>query len=145
MRNRLLFFIFLVFAICSCNCNCQQKESSLPSNHKDVIRVGQIVKLKPECIEKYKELHADGNSGVRHLLTKYNIRNFSIFLQQFPDGNWYEFGYYEYWGDDLEADMAKLNAEPENSKWLEMCDPMQEGVFPEDKGWKRVNGVYFNY
>ena len=42
-----------------------------------------------------------------------------------PDGNWYEFGYYEYSGDNFEADMAALDQEPRNIAWHKICDPMQ--------------------
>ena len=73
------------------------------------------------------------------------MRNFSIFITQFADGEWYEFGYYEYWGDDLEGDMAKLDAEPENIEWLKRCDPTQEGILPGQKGWKMMDRLYFNY
>ena len=52
------------------------------------------------------------------------MSNFSIFLHEI-DGNWYEFGYYEYTGDDYEGDMAKLAAEPRNQAWLKVCDAMQ--------------------
>ena len=72
----------------------------------EVKRIGMVIKLKPEVLTEYKRLHADSYSGVRDLLTKYNMRNFNIFLHQLDDGNWYEFGYYEYVGDDYEASLC---------------------------------------
>ncbi|UCC23162.1 MAG: L-rhamnose mutarotase, partial [Planctomycetota bacterium] len=69
-----------------------------------VKRVGMVVGIRPEKIDEYKALHADDKPGVRDLLTKYNMHNFSIFLHEI-DGKYYEFGYYEYTGDDFEADM----------------------------------------
>jgi L-rhamnose mutarotase len=113
--------------------------------HKNIKRVGMVVKVKKEWLEEYEQLHADNHAGVRHLLTKYHMRNFSIFMVQLADGEWYEFGYYEYWGTDLEGDMAKLNSDPENMKWLELCDPMQEGILPGQKGWKVMDTIYYNY
>ena len=113
--------------------------------HEEVKRVGMVVKVKKDMLEEYKKVHADDNPGVRHLLEKYHLRNFNIFLVQLADGEWYEFGYYEYWGDDFEGDMAKLDAEPENTAWLEMCDPMQEGILPDQEGWKVMERIYFNY
>jgi L-rhamnose mutarotase len=105
-------------------------------------RVGMVVKLKPECVDAYRELHAASNAGVRDLLSKYHMQNFNIFLHQIgPD--WYEFGYYEYSGTDFEADMALLAQEPRNQAWLEICDPMQvplEGA----KSWVDMECVYFN-
>jgi L-rhamnose mutarotase len=110
---------------------------------KEVKRVGMVIKIKPEFIEEYKALHADSNAGVRDLLTEANMHNFSIFLHQLDDGNWYEFGYYEYTGDDFEADMAKLDKHPRNIEWLEICDPMQVPLEGYD-GWAEMEQVYFN-
>ena len=128
---------------------CKQKESEtdkIPETHKEaaeIKRVGMVIKLKPECIEEYKALHADSNPGVRDLLVKANMRNFSIFLHQLDDGNYYEFGYYEYHGDDFEADMAKLAKEDRNIEWLKICDPMQVPLEGES-GWAEMEQVYFN-
>ena len=70
-----------------------------------VKRIGMVVGIKPEIIAKYRRFHADSNAGVRDLLAKYHMHNFSIFLQPI-EGKWYEFGYYEYSGNDFDADMA---------------------------------------
>ena len=110
---------------------------------KEVKRVGMVIKIKPECIEDYKAIHSDSNAGVRDLLIEANMRNFSIFLHQLDDGNWYEFGYYEYTGDDFEGDMAKLEANPRNIEWMKVCEPMQiplEGY----ESWAEMDEVYFN-
>ena len=109
---------------------------------KNIKRVGMVVGINPDVIEEYKRLHADNYAGVRDLLTKYHMHNFSIFLQEI-DGKWYEFGYYEYTGDDFEGDMAKLDKEPRNSEWLKVCDPMQIPL-PGEKGWTVMERVYFN-
>ena len=109
---------------------------------KKVKRVGMVVGLRPDAIAEYKRLHADDNAGVRDLLTKYNMHNFSIFLHKIG-GKWYEFGYYEYTGDDFEGDMAKLDAEPRNKEWLKVCDPMQVPL-PGETGWAVMERVYFN-
>jgi len=110
---------------------------------KPVKRVGMVIGIKPEKIDQYKRLHAAGNRGVRDLLNKYHMHNFSIFLQQMPDGKWYEFGYYEYRGDDFQGDMARLAKEPRNIKWLKICDPMQVPL-PGSDGWTEMEQVYFN-
>jgi L-rhamnose mutarotase len=105
-------------------------------------RVGMVIQLRPEKLEEYKRLHADANPGVRDLLVKYHLRNFSIFLQQI-EGKWYEFGYYEYTGKDFDGDMARLDAEPRNTEWLKVCDPMQMPL-PGAKSWTKMERVYFN-
>jgi L-rhamnose mutarotase len=107
-----------------------------------VKRVGMVTQLRSDKLEEYKRLHADANAGVRDLLTKYHMRNFSIYLQQI-DGKWYEFGYYEYTGKDFTADMSKLDKEPRNIEWLKVCDPMQVPL-PGAKGWTQMERAYFN-
>jgi len=107
-----------------------------------VKRVGMVIKLKPECVEEYRRLHADSNSGVRDLLGKYHMRNFNIFLHRIG-GEWFEFGYYEYTGEDFDADMAALAAEPRNQAWLEICDPMQLPLTGQ-AGWTDMEPVYYN-
>lgn len=139
-RFLIISCIFLTSMACSHSDQNINKEW-----HKNVKRVGMVVKIKKEYLEEYKKLHAENNPGVRHLLKKYGMRNFSIYLIQLADGEWYEFGYYEYWGDNLEEDMKKLDAEPENQKWLELCDPMQEGILPGQEGWKMMERIYYNY
>ncbi len=106
-------------------------------------RVGMVIKIKPEQIDEYKALHADSNAGIRDLLVKANMRNFSIFLQKLDDGNYYEFGYYEYTGTDFKADMATLAKEERNIEWLKVCDPMQLPLEGYD-GWAEMEQVYYN-
>jgi L-rhamnose mutarotase len=126
------------------NPTSNQEISVEVQNHKDVKRVGMVIKIKPDRIQKYLKLHSDTNPGVRDLLTKYHMRNFSIFLTQLEDGNYYEFGYYEYWGKDFDEDMAALNKEPRNAEWLKVCDPMQVPIRGETS-WKKMEKIYFNY
>jgi len=129
---------------------CMQKESGTDKNIKaneastDIKRVGMVIKLKPEYIDEYRALHAASYPGVRDLLLKANMRNFSIFLHQLDDGNYYEFGYYEYHGDDFESDMAKLAKEDRNIEWLKVCDPMQVPLDGYD-GWAEMEQVYYNH
>jgi len=119
-----------------------ETQSTATPKPDPIKRVGMVVGLRPECIDEYKRLHADSHAGVRDLLSKYHIRNFSIFLQQI-DGKWYEFAYYEYTGSDYEGDMARLAQEPRNIEWLKVCDPMQIPL-PGAEGWTVMEQVYFN-
>jgi L-rhamnose mutarotase len=106
-----------------------------------VQRIGMVIGIRPEKIAEYKRLHAVSNPGVRGLLTKYHMRNFSIYLKQFDDGKYYLFGYYEYDGGNYQADMAKLGSEDANLKWLAVTDPMQI-PFQGEKGWASMEEVY---
>ena len=141
MKNTLtlLYVAALILAISS-SCNTGGEVESV---RKEVKRVGMVIKIKPEYIEEYKAIHADSIPGVRDLLIEANMRNFSIFLHQLDDGNWYEFGYYEYTGDDFEADMARLEEHPRNIEWLKVCDNMQIPLQGYD-GWAEMDQVYFN-
>lgn len=102
-----------------------------------------VIGVREDRLDEYRELHRDTHPGVRDLLAKANMRNFSIFLTTLADGNPYLFGYYEYHGDNYEADMAWLDAEPRNKEWLSMTDPMQIPL-PGHDSWKVMDEVYHN-
>ena len=138
VASALLVIVFLSGLINGCGSNSGEQAST-----KNIKRVGMVIKIKPEYIEEYKAIHSSSNAGVRDLLTKANMHNFSIFLHQLDDGNWYEFGYYEYTGEDFKADMEKLDKHPRNIEWLKVCDPMQ---VPLDgyEGWAEMEQVYYN-
>jgi L-rhamnose mutarotase len=106
-------------------------------------RIGMVIGMRPDRVAAYEALHAASHHGVRDLLTKYHMHNFSIFLHQLDNGQYYLFGYYEYSGDDYKADMAKLAAEPRNQEWLSSTDPMQMPL-PGEKSWSIMREVYFN-
>ena len=56
-----------------------------------------------------------------------NIRNYSIF---YKDG--YIFGYSKYVGNDLDADMVNLDADPTNQRWEDICQASHE--LPQNRG-----------
>ena len=141
MKNTFLVISILTLILASISsCTGSQEEEN---TREDVKRVGMVIKIKPEYIEEYIALHADSNPGVRDLLIEANMRNFSIFLHQLDDGNWYEFGYYEYTGNDFEADMARLEKHPRNIEWLKVCDPLQIPLNGYE-GWAEMEQIYFN-
>jgi L-rhamnose mutarotase len=128
--------------------SCGQNEHSASINNtadetKVTKRIGMVIGLKADKVVEYKEVHADSHPGVRDLLNKYNMQNFSIFLHQFDNGNYYLFGYYEYTGENYEADMAELAKEERNIEWLSMTDPMQIS-FGDESSWTIMEIVYYN-
>ena len=129
------------------SCHPENKNTNVDKNeiklNPEVKRIGMVIKLDSSRMKEYLSLHADSNAGVRDLLEKYNLRNFSIFITTLDDGNYYEFGYYEYTGKNFEADMAALENEPRNKEWLKICDPMQIPLKGETT-WKKMKPVYFN-
>jgi L-rhamnose mutarotase len=118
-------------------------EENTISSSPVIKRIGMVIKIDSTKIEEYLALHADSNQGVRDLLEKYHMENFSIFMTQLDDGNYYEFAYYEYTGTDFKADMAALDLEPRNKEWLKICDPMQIPLKGETS-WKQMKQIYFN-
>ncbi len=106
-------------------------------------RLGQVIVLKEECVEEYTRVHADGHPGVRDLLAKHNLHNFSIFMQT-VNSQRLLFLYGEYTGDDYEKDMAALSAEPRDIEWHKLCDPMQSTLNPLGSGWLPMECVYYN-
>jgi L-rhamnose mutarotase len=69
-----------------------------------VQRIGMVIGIKADQISAYEALHAASNPGVRDLLTKYHMHNFSIYMRRLDD-KYYLFGYYEYTGTDYKAEM----------------------------------------
>jgi L-rhamnose mutarotase len=142
------FGILIVVVSCtltSCNSGSGQnnKENSDNKVNPEMKRIGMVIKIDSSRIKEYMALHADSNPGIRDLLEKYNLKNFSIFMTRLEDGNYYEFGYYEYTGSNYEADMAALDAEPRNKEWLKLCDPMQIPLKGETS-WKKMVQIFFN-
>jgi L-rhamnose mutarotase len=96
-----------------------------------VRRFGQRIRVRSDRIEEYERLHADPWPGVLAQIHRSNIRNYSIYRHGTD-----LFAYFEYVGDDFEADMAAMAADPETQRWWAQTDAMQE-PFPDraPSGW----------
>ncbi|EFG64388.1 conserved hypothetical protein [Streptomyces sp. SPB074] len=88
-----------------------------------VRRFASVIRLRPEKEAEYRALHADAWPQVLATLTAARIGNYSIFLR---DG--LLFSYLEYYGDDYEADQARIAADPATRRWWELTDPCQRPV-----------------
>jgi L-rhamnose mutarotase len=84
-------------------------------------RHGQLIRVKPDKLEEYKAYHAAVWPEILDMIRECNIRNYSIYHK---DG--YLFAYFEYVGDDFEADMAKMAADPKTQEWWDIMMPMQD-------------------
>jgi L-rhamnose mutarotase len=84
-------------------------------------RYGSIIKLKPEKLAEYRQLHANPWPEVLQMIRQCNIRNYSIY---YKDG--FLFSYFEYHGQDFAADMQKMVADPRTQAWWKLTDPCQE-------------------
>ncbi len=110
-----------------------------PSRHAGVLR------LRPEKLEYYKEIHRSIWPEVAGLIRLANIRNYSIHLRRLPDGNHYLFGYFEYIGDDFAGDMARMAEHPVIKQWWSACKPCQEPL-PDrapDEWWASMEEVFY--
>ncbi len=83
-------------------------------------RYAQVIHLKPGALEAYRAHHAAVWPEVLEALRAANHRNYSIFLHGTT-----LFGYFEYVGDDLELDRARLGAIPRVRAWGELMATLQ--------------------
>ncbi|MFI4913356.1 MAG: L-rhamnose mutarotase [Sedimentisphaeraceae bacterium JB056] len=102
-------------------------------------RHGWVIKVKPEKLDEYKELHANVWPRVAQIISECNIQNYSIYYR---DG--LLFSYLEYVGDDFDADMEKMAADPMTQKWWDACKPCQEPVETAEEGqwWATMEEVF---
>ena len=102
-------------------------------------RYGMVIKVKPEKLAEYKDLHAKAWPGVLAKISECHIRNYSIYYR---DG--YLFSYFEYDGSNFEADMAKMAADPTTQEWWKLTAPCQEPVETATEGewWATMEEVF---
>lgn len=85
-----------------------------------------VVGVRPEKRDEYLRLHRSVWPGVEQKLLECNVRNYSIFI--FGD---VLFAYYEYIGDDHEADMRRIAADRVSQEWWTHTDPCQIRIAEE--------------
>jgi L-rhamnose mutarotase len=109
-----------------------------------VQRYGMVIGVKPEKIEYYKNLHAAAWPGVLKKIKECHIQNYSIYLREIETGKFYLFSYFEYTGEDFEADMAKMAADPLTQKWWKETDPCQIPISRRGpkEWWSRMEEVF---
>jgi len=108
-----------------------------------VQRFGSVIGLKSEKRARYNDLHAHPWPAVHAMIKKCNIRNYSIYEVEL-EGKWYLFSYFEYVGDDFQADMARMAADPKTREWWKETDPCQIRLpgTPDGQQWKTIPEVY---
>ncbi|WP_438317975.1 L-rhamnose mutarotase [Candidatus Caldatribacterium sp. SIUC1] len=102
-------------------------------------RFGMVIRLKPDKVEEYKELHRNVWPEVLKTIKECNIQNYTIF---YKDG--YLFSYYEYTGENYEEDMKKMAEDPITQKWWALCKPCQEPLKTRKEGewWAEMEEVF---
>ena len=88
---------------------------------RPVKRFGQVINVRPDRVDDYERLHAEPWPDVLEQIRRSNIRNYSIFREGTQ-----LFAYFEYVGDEFEADMAGMAADPATRRWWTLTDAMQE-------------------
>ena len=102
-------------------------------------RYGQVIGVVPDKLEYYKHLHANPWPEVLQTISDCNIRNYSIYHR---DGML--FAYFEYCGDDFDADMKKMAADPITQAWWKACEPCQKPLDNRGPGewWAAMEEVF---
>ncbi|MCW8113874.1 L-rhamnose mutarotase [Yersinia intermedia] len=104
-----------------------------------VRRFGCIVKVRPEKLDYYKQLHANPWPEVNAMIKECNLHNFSIYYK-----NGLLFSYLEYIGDDYELDQNKMAAHLETQEWWRETAPCQMTIEGEPEGtlWVEMEEIY---
>lgn len=102
-------------------------------------RFGSVIKVKKDKIDEYKKLHVKIWPEIEKLIYECNIRNYSIYLKDDL-----LFGYYEYIGDNYEADMKKMADNTKNKEWWAVTEPCQEPLPTRLDGewWAEMEEVF---
>ncbi|WP_406250331.1 L-rhamnose mutarotase [Microbacterium sp. M] len=83
-------------------------------------RFGMIARLRPEKRDEYLWLHEAVWPEVESMISEAGIRNFTIFSM-----GEVIVGYYEYYGEDYEADQARMAADAATRRWWALTGPCQ--------------------
>lgn len=87
--------------------------------------------LKPEKVDEYRRLHANAWPGVLKTIEDCNLRNYRIDLL-----DTLVVSTFEYVGDDYDADMRRMEADPITQEWWTHTKPCflrhEDDVYYED-------------
>lgn len=102
-------------------------------------RIASVIGLPAGGIDEYERLHAEVWPGVVERLKLSNVANYSIYRH-----GELLFSYLEYRGDDFDADMAAMAADPVSREWWAVCMPLQRPVDDRAEGewWKELPEVF---
>jgi len=109
-----------------------------------VQRYGSVIGVKPEKIQEYNRLHAAVWPGVLNKIKDCNIRNYSIYIKEIEPGKYYLFSYFEYVGNDFDADMKKMADDPLTQQWWDVTKPCQIPLETRAEGehWATMKEVF---
>ena len=104
-------------------------------------RIGEVIKIRPECLEAYKEHHANPWPGINEMIKECNIQNYSIFQR-----GEYLFAYYEYVGEDFDADMDKMAQDPITQQWWKHTKPcfVKYAIDPGSEFYHGMEQIFYH-
>jgi L-rhamnose mutarotase len=104
-----------------------------------VRRVASVIGLDPAGAAEYERLHANVWQDVLRQIAASGIRNYSIYRY-----GELLFSYYEYTGEDLDADLAAMAVDPVTQRWWALCAPLQRPVAEGERGewWHMLPEVF---
>lgn len=104
-------------------------------------RYGSVLGLSEEGKAEYRKLHAAVWPEVLAKITDCNIRNYSIFLKE-PEN--LLFSYFEYFGTDFQADMARMADDPVTQRWWAVNMPLQRPLDTRKEGewWADMTEIF---
>ncbi|MFI1301864.1 L-rhamnose mutarotase [Streptomyces sioyaensis] len=104
-----------------------------------MIRVAQVIGVRPGMLDEYRALHRDVPQAVVDRLRECHVANYSIHLL----GDRL-FSYFEYHGDDLAADMALMASDEATQAWWNLTGPCQQPVPEAAAGewWAAMEQVF---
>ena len=102
---------------------------------------GQLGKLKRDKIEEYCTLHAATWPGVLNTISACNLKNYSIFLQDDM-----VFSYFEYTGENYDADMAKMAQDTVTQDWWHHTHPCFEtfAIDPQSEYYHDMRQIIYH-
>lgn len=93
--------------------------------------MGWVIYLNKDKADEYRRLHADAWKDVLKMITRCNIKNYTIYLRE-PEN--LLFASFEYHGDDYDSDMKKMSKDPKTQDWWKLTDPCQTPLDSSNEG-----------
>lgn len=106
---------------------------------RSVQRVVSVIGLPAQDARIYEELHRAVWPEVLARLRASNVTNYSIHRHEET-----LFAYFEYVGQDFDADMALIEQDPVTQRWWAICMPLQRPMIDRKEGdwWMRIPELF---
>lgn len=111
-----------------------------------VQRFGSVIGVRERVLDSYKLIHKHAWPEVLGAIRQGNIRNFPIYLHKI-EGKYYLFSYFEYVGDNFEADMASIDNDPATKAWIKFTDEVCQIPIPtraEGEWWANMEEIFYH-